>query len=308
MPDAAARLNDRYSLARELEFREAAGGLLFAEVHNDLATATVCLQGAQLTAWRPRSQSVAVIWTSAAAQYAMGKSIRGGIPVCWPWFGPHATDARLPSHGFVRTLAWEVCGSRRLESGETQLSLAMSSGERTLVYWPYPFYLELQLTIGESLRVELITSNTGATDFVLGEALHTYFEVGDIESVRVLGLDAAEFIDKAKAGQRSRQAGAVRFHEELDRIYFNSESDCAIEDSILQRRIHIGKFGSRSTVVWSPWAQKAQKMGDLGPGARNQGGWREMVCVESGNALENVVTLAPGATHRLAALYRVEPI
>jgi D-hexose-6-phosphate mutarotase len=308
MPNAAARLNDRYSLARELEFHEAAGGLLFAEAHNDLATATVCLQGAQLTAWRPRSQSAAVIWTSAAAQYAMGKSIRGGIPVCWPWFGPHATDSRLPSHGFVRTLAWEVCGSRRLESGETQLSLAMSSGERTLVFWPYQFHLELQLTIGESLRVELITSNTGATDFVLGEALHTYFQVGDIESVRVLGLDADEFIDKAKAGQRSRQAEPIRFHEELDRIYVNSESDCAIEDSILQRRIHIAKFGSRSTVVWSPWVQKAQKLGDLGPGARNQGGWREMVCVESGNALENVVTLAPGATHRLAALYRVEPI
>jgi len=306
MPTSAARLNDRYALARELRFREGPDGLIFAEVQNEQASATVCLQGAHLTTWRPSTQTAPVIWISAAAQYAARKSIRGGIPVCWPWFGPHAADGRLPAHGFVRTMEWEVRNCRRTEQGQTQLSLEISDSEQTRALWPHHFHLELQFTIGTALGVELITTNTGIADFPLGEALHTYFQIGDIESIRVLGLDGAEFVDKVAGGRRVRQEGAVRFHQEVDRVYVNNAADCAIEDLTLRRRIHLSKSGSRSTVIWTPWAEKAQKMGDLGPGAGNQGGWREMVCVESGNALENAVTVEPGAVHRLTALYRVE--
>jgi len=306
MPSSAARLNDRYALARELHFREGPDGLIFAEVQNDHASATVCLQGAHLTTWRPRAQATPVIWISAAAQYAARKSIRGGIPLCWPWFGPHATDSRLPAHGFARTVAWELRNSRRTEDGQTQLSLELADSESTRAMWPHHFHVELQLTIGAALNVELITTNTGIASFPLGEALHTYFQVGDIETIRVLGLDGAEFVDKVSGGRRMRQEGAVRFHQEVDRVYVNQATDCAIEDANLRRRIHITKTGSRSTVVWTPWAEKAEKMGDLGRGAKDQGGWREMVCVESGNALENAVTVAPGAVHRLTVLYRVE--
>jgi D-hexose-6-phosphate mutarotase len=275
-------------------------------LRNGLARASVCLQGAHLTTWQPRSQQVPVVWISTAAQYAARKSIRGGIPLCWPWFGPHGTHSHLPSHGFVRTLAWEVRNCRHMGGGETQLALELSDSEHTRALWPHHFHLELQLTIGMSLDVELITTNTGIEDFVIGEALHTYFQVSDIESVRVLGLDGAEFVDKVHGGRRVRQEGAVRFHGEVDRVYLNSAGDCAIEDAELHRRIHISKSGSRSTVVWTPWAQKAAQMGDLGRGAKDQGGWREMVCVESGNALENTVHVAPGAEHRLGVLYRVE--
>ncbi|HYA66499.1 MAG TPA: D-hexose-6-phosphate mutarotase [Burkholderiaceae bacterium] len=306
MTRASARLNDRFALAGELQFRESPEGLIFAEVRNELARASVCLQGAHLTTWQPRSQKVPVIWISSAAQYAARKSIRGGIPLCWPWFGPHGTHSHLPSHGFVRTMAWELRSGRRMGGGETQLALELSDSEHTRALWPQHFHLELQLTIGMSLTVELITTNTGINEFVVGEALHTYFRIGDIEAIRILGLDGAEFVDKVSGGRRTRQEGAVRMHGEVDRVYVHSLSDCAVEDAELRRRIHISKSGSRSTIVWTPWAQKAQQMGDLGRGTKDQGGWREMVCVESGNALENVVHVPAGAEHRLSAVYRVE--
>jgi len=307
MTRSAARLNDQYSaLAGDVRFREGPDGLIFAEVHTDLARATICLQGAHLTTWQPRLQQVPVIWISGAAQYAARKSIRGGIPLCWPWFGPHSTQSHLPSHGFVRTMPWELRNCRRMGGGETQLTLELSDSEHTHALWPHHFHLQLELTIGMSLAVELITTNTGIAEFAVAEALHTYFQIGDIEGIRVLGLDGAEFVDKVSGGRRARQEGAVRFHSEVDRVYVNTVTDCAIEDAELRRRIHISKTGARSTVVWTPWEQKAAQMGDLGRGTKDQGGWREMVCVESGNALENALRVAPGAEHRLGALYRVE--
>jgi len=306
MTRSAARLNDRYALPGEVQFREGPDGLVFAEIHSELARATVCLQGAHLTTWQPRSQKVPVIWISGAAQYAARKSIRGGIPLCWPWFGPHSTHSHLPSHGFVRTMVWDVRSCRRMGGGETQLVFELSDSEHTRALWPHHFRLELQLTIGMSLQVELITTNTGIEDFVVGEALHTYFQVSDVQAVRILGLDGAEFVDKVQGGRRLRQEGAVRMHGEVDRVYVDSTSDCAIEDAELHRRIHVVKSGSRSTVVWTPWQHKAEQMGDLGRGTKDQGGWREMVCVESANALENSVRVAPGGEHRLVALYRVE--
>lgn len=308
--------NDRYRLPGEIEFRAGPEGLLFADVQNALAHATVCLQGAHLTSWQPRSQAAPVIWLSSAARYASGKSIRGGVPICWPWFGPHAepqtgsqaAGRKLPSHGFARTVAWDACDSRHLETGETQLCLELRDSEQTRALWPYPFHLGLRLTIGETLRLELSTTNTGSGEFVLGEALHTYFQVGDIGAVQVCGLDNAEFIDNANGARRGRQAAAITFEEEVDRVYVNSAADCAIVDPILKRRIRIAKSNSLSTVVWNPWTHKAASMGDLGPGATNQGGWREMLCVESGNALENAVRVAARATHCLTAQYRVEPL
>jgi len=303
---SAARLNDRYALAGEVQFREDAEGLVFADIHNELASATLCLQGAHLTSWQPRSQQLPVIWISPAAKYAARKSIRGGIPVCWPWFGPHGTHSHLPSHGFVRTMAWNMRDCRRMGGGETQLTLELSDSEHTRDLWPHHFHLQMALTIGMSLSVELVTTNTGIDEFAIGEALHTYFRIGDIEAIRILGLDGAEYVDKVGGGRRARQEGAVRFRGEVDRVYVNYASECAVEDAELRRRIHIGKSGSRSTVVWTPWEQKAEQMGDFGRGTKDQGGWREMVCVESANALDNVVRVGPGAEHRLTTLYRIE--
>jgi glucose-6-phosphate 1-epimerase len=292
----------------ESAFRKGPGGLLFAQIENDLATATLCLQGAQLTQWQPRSQIEPMTFLSAMAHYTEGKPIRAGIPICWPWFGPHATNRLLPQHGFARNLLWEARAPVRLENGATQLSLLLSDNARTRELWPHRFSLEYRVTVADVLDIELTTTNADGEAFVLSEALHAYLQVGDIGAVQVLGLDGTEYIDKVDGEQRKRQEGPVTFAAEIDRVYVGTEAQCTIADRILKRRIHISKRGSRSTVVWNPWERKAAALADLGADPATRGGWRQFVCVESANAGDNTLTLAPGESHSLAVRYHAEPI
>ena len=282
------------------------GGLLFADIANEFATATVCLQGAHLTHWQPRTQAAPVIFMAAAAQYAPGKAIRGGIPLCWPWFGPNEADPSQPSHGFARTAQWEAQGSVTLEAGATRLRLELTDTAGTRTRWPHSFLLAYEITVGRSLELALITTNTGPDTFVISEALHTYFAVGDIGSAQVVGLEGATFADKAADGQRRVQVGAVGFDTEVDRLFVNTEAPCTLVDSALKRRIHVTKTGSRSTVVWNPGYDKASRMGDLGVAPADSGSWRQMVCVESANAAENQVTIEPGQSHRLGVTYEID--
>ncbi len=298
-----ADLNKRFGLVDQLKFVEGPGGLIFAEIDNDLGTAYLCLQGAHITTFRPKDQDEPVIWLSEYAKFAPGKSIRGGAPVCWPWFGAHATEAGFPGHGFARTVMWEVTQSGALSSGETEITLALVETEQTRTQWPYPSRVELKVVVGRSLKADLITTNLGETDITIGEALHTYFQIGDIADIKVLGLEGCEYVDKVGAVTRRTQEGAATFTGEVDRVYVNTEATCIIEDSRLKRRIIVAKRGSRSTVLWTPWTEKADKMGDFGPD-----GWRRMVCVESVNALENVVVVPAGQSHAMSVEYSAEPL
>lgn len=303
MSHTADTLNSRFA-ATGLTFRDDPGGLIFAEIDNPNATATVCLQGAHLVSWRPKDQAVPVVWVSEAAKFAPGKSIRGGVPVCWPWFGPHATDSGFPAHGYARTVPWQVTARQVLGDGATQLSLVLMQNEQTRAQFPRACRLELILTVGASLKVELVTTNLDTEPLQIGEALHTYLQIGDIGQARVLGLEGCAYVDKVDGGARKRQDGAIAFQGETDRVYVDTEAECVIEDPTLKRRIRIAKTGSQSTVVWTPWAEKAEKMGDLGPNE----GWRRMVCVESGNALDNVVNVPAGDSHTLSVVYSAERV
>ncbi len=309
--NAAEALNSRLSIPGQLVFREGTDGLVFADIDNAHAVASLCLQGGHLTSWRPKDQDRPVVWLSEAARFARGKSIRGGVPVCWPWFGPHATEAGWPAHGYARTVDWEVTDTRALDGGETEIALALVENAQTRAQWPHASRLEILVTVGRSLKLILITTNLGDHDFVIGEALHTYFQVGDIADVRVTGLEGCEYLDKVEGFARRREVGAIAFAGETDRVYVDTEAECVIEDARLGRRIRVAKSGSRSTVVWTPWTEKAEKMGDFGPGeagpgGTSRGGWRQMLCVESANALDNAVTVLAGATHRMTVEYRVE--
>ncbi|MEW5787245.1 MAG: D-hexose-6-phosphate mutarotase [Pseudomonadota bacterium] len=298
-----ADLNTRFALADQLKFIEGPGGLVFAEIDNALGTAYLCLQGAHVTTFRPKDQAEPVVWLSDYAKFAPGKSIRGGVPVCWPWFGPHATESGYPAHGFARTTLWDVVASQALPGGETQITLAIGETEQSKAQWPHATRLELTVTVGASLTLDLATHNLGSTPVTVGEALHTYFQIGDIADIEITGLEGSAFVDKVDGGNRHVQAGAIRCAGEVDRVYLDTEATCEIVDRRLRRRIVVAKSGSRSTVVWTPWTEKADKMGDFGPD-----GWRRMVCVESANALENVVSVAPGQVHRLAVEYSAKPL
>ena len=296
LKDLQSRFGDRSGV----RFEENADGIVIVDVENSAAQARIALQGAHLMTWTPRGQQP-VIWLSSAAKIARGKSIRGGVPVCWPWFGPHATEPAFPAHGFARTVGWELQDVQAPTPATTRLVFSLPAINMPRAQWPHASAVELRLEIGTTLVCELITENTGDTPIVVGDALHTYFAVGDVRKTQVLGLDGLTYIDKVGAPANRQQAGAVTVAGEVDRIYLGSTAACVIDDAAWQRRIRIDKRGSRTTVVWNPWSEKAAKMGDLG-----DEGYLGMVCVESANAADDVVTIPPGGEHRLWVRYSVE--
>ena len=303
----ATELNDRYAIPFRLRFKQLAdttgGSLVSVEITNAHASASICLQGGQVLNWQPASTAEPVLWMSKAAHFAAGKSIRGGIPVCWPWFGAHMSESSFPAHGFARTQAWQVKGTRTLDDGSTELILTMPINAALQPMWPYLAQLDLLINVGTSLKIALITRNLGDVDFCITEALHTYFQVSDVAQVHVDGLDGVHFHDKAAGWVEGDQVGGIDFTSEVDRVYVNSTQRCTIVDPSYTRCIHIAKLGSQSTIVWNPAAARAAQMGDLG-----KDGWKNFVCVESGNALENTVTVFAGKSHTLAVEYRVETL
>jgi D-hexose-6-phosphate mutarotase len=303
----ATALNERYAIASNLRFKQldntASDSLINAEITNAHAKASICLQGGQVLSWQPMSTAEPVLWMSNDAKFSAGKSIRGGIPVCWPWFGAHATNETFPAHGFARTEAWQVKGSRQLNDGTTELCLTMPINATMQKMWRYRAQLELLINVGETLKIALITHNLGKTSFNISEALHTYFRVSDIARVLIKGLDGVHFHDKADDWSQGDQTGSIALKTEVDRVYVNSGHECSIFDSGFSRRITITKVGSKSTIVWNPAAKRAAQMGDLG-----DEGWKRFVCVESGNALVNAVNVPAGKSHSLAVEYRVEKL
>lgn len=295
-------LNEHFGIDDQLTFSEGPGGLAVVEIVNSLAVATIALQGAHLLSWIPRGEQP-VIWLSRDARFKAGQSIRGGVPVCWPWFGPHATHPSYPAHGFARSVPWQVCETKTLEDGATFVAFRVMQTDATNVFWPHTSELELGIKVGATLELDLLTRNTGPESITIGDALHTYFAVSDVRHIAVDGLDGCTYIDKLDSDKRKQQSGPVTFNAETDRIYLDASADCLINDAGMQRRIRISKRGSRSTVVWNPWLEKAERMGDMG-----ENGYLNMVCVESTNAADDVVTIAPGDEHHLWVSYQLETL
>jgi len=300
-------LNKQFGLTGALRFVAGSGGMPVAEVTNASGKAVIALQGGHVLNYQATG-SEPVIWMSPEATYAPGKSLRGGVPVCWPWFGPHGSDSSLPGHGPARTLDWQPVASQALNDGQTKVSFELLQdgrvqGERVRKMCGHDLNVRLHVTVGASLQLEIETSNQGATAFTLGQALHTYFQVGDVRLAHVEGLDGCEYIDKMDGGQRKQQHGAVTISGETDRIYLGSGKRQEIIDPAMGRKIVIQSEGSASTIVWNPWIETAAKMGDLGPD-----GYLNMLCVETANAADDVVEIAPGATYRMRADYSSETL
>ena len=297
-----AALNKQFGISGQLKFREGPGGLAVAKVSNSYGTATIALQGAHVMTWALRKQR-SVLWLSKFAKFAPGKSIRGGVPICWPWFGLHASEAKFPGHGFARTVMWEVVATERLRDDSTRLTFRLVQDDVTRAQWPHACEALAFITVGPSLVIDLVTRNTGSATMTVGDAFHTYFDVSDIRQCRIHGLGGLPYLDKVDGGKKKQQSGAVTIGEEVDRIYLDSAADVLIDDPGFRRRIRIAKHGSRSSVVWNPWSEKAAKMGDFGPD-----GYLNMVCVESANADIDVVQVPAGGEHRLRVRYSVEPL
>ena len=296
------KLNQKYGIRDQLIFKEGPGGLIIAEIRNPYGDATVAIHGGHIISFRPHGHEP-VLWLSKNSHFKTGKAIRGGIPVCWPWFAAHPTDTGKPAHGFVRTAAWSVSESEKLEDDSTRLKLFIADSKETLKLWPHSFRLEIECTVSDVLRVKLITTNTDDKHFVCGGALHSYFNISSISNIMIKGLENCPYIDKLDQDRRKVQDGAVSFKSETDRIYLEPKDDCIIEDGGMGRRINISKNGSRTTVVWNPWIDKARKMKDFGDDE-----YKRMVCVETANANTDVISLAPGNTHTLESIIRPESL
>lgn len=294
-------LNARYGLGHRLKFVQDDDGLVVAEINPPQATARLALQGAHLLEWCPRSTSLPVVWYSPNARLLEGKPPHSGAPVCWPWFGKHPVAPDFPAHGFARNQPWEVIATGN-EGDTTRITLRLLSHPETQAQWPHASLLTLDVIVGETLKMTLTTTNTGDQPFEITEALHTYFQVADIAKVSVLGLEDCAYLDKVENFAKKQQQGAVTFSGETDRVYVDTEAECVIEDPGLRRRIRIAKTGSATTVVWTPWKEKAAALEDVADA------WPHMVCVESANAAHNAITVAPRSTHALTVEYTTEAL
>lgn len=260
-------------------------------VETPQATAAISVFGGQLLSFVPKGQHE-VMWLSPT-RAALPTPIRGGSPVCWPYFGRQGQGSDVPSHGFVRTLPWELRGARRLDDGAIELTLA-----------PPPLQnlglrLHMVVVVGTQLRQQLVTENTGSTPATFTQALHNYFRVGDASRVDVDGVDSLSYLDKYENYAQPRlQQGPWNLRDprdpgRSDRIYTQAGGHYVLRDPVLKRRIELRTEGSRSLVAWNPGAAAAAKMADVGEG------WRDYVCLEAANAGPDVVTVAPGGRHVL---------
>ena len=291
-------LNAAHAIPDQLAFVAGPGGLPLIEVHNAHASAQVSLHGGQVLRFRPHTASADLLFVSERARYQAGTAIRGGVPVCWPWFGADPEGLGRPNHGFARTRLWSVAGTTALPDGATRIALALTDTPDTRAIWPHGFQLGLEITVGPSLRLALLTRNTGGQPFTIAQALHSYLAVGELAQTTVAGLDGCHCIDKAAGtpGARRQQLGSVTFTAEVDRIYTGAPAALSVQDGAGQRTLRIRSEGSRSAVVWNPGATLAAGMADLADDE-----YQRFVCVETANVADDAVTVPPGGEHRLVA-------
>lgn len=262
----------------------------------------VAQQGAQILGYRQGEQPP-LIWLSPDAAYRAGQSVRGGVPICWPWFGdlrrnPQAVQAhyqleQAPAHGLVRALDWELLGIDEEDDAVT-LRFAYDTRNQPLEGWPRDVGLTFFVRLAQDLGMSLETHNRGDTPLTLSQALHTYFAVSDVRQVGVEGLQACRYIDTLQDWQELRQQDAPVFAAETDRIYLDTPARLSIVDPGWGRRIHLDARGSRSAVLWNPWIDKARRLSQFPDDA-----WQNMLCIETANVLEDVVQLKTDERHRL---------
>ena len=285
-----------------IKMTEDANGLQYLEVDNDFGTGKIALQGGHVMQFQPKYEKNPVLWLSDYSRFVPGRSIRGGVPICWPWFGAHPTDSTLCPHGFARVIPWQVLDIDTVYSGATQIVLEMQQTPEAKRQLSYPYELTLTIVIGRRLKMELATTNRADHPFSVGEAFHTYLAVSDVEKVKITGVEECVYTDKLRNYERAVENGHLAFNGEFDRVYMDHTSDCVIHDTAYNRIIRVQKSGSSNTVVWTPWEEKAHAMGDMGDG----GEWRKMICVETTNSLENSIIINPNRTHTMTVEYTVE--
>ena len=271
------------------KLEELVSGYPVLKVEHPKCSARVALHGAHVMAWCPTGQEE-VLYLSPEAVYREGKAIRGGIPLCWPWFNAHPTDPDLPSHGLVRNQFWE------LESTDIDDDGVVAKLRRTTADWT----ALVTVRMGGALEVSLESTNLADQKMMVSGALHSYFRVGDVREIKIIGLEDADYLDTVGEHRMRRQDGVVRIEGEVDR-YYDSHVAVRLEDPVKQRTILVEKEDSPSTVVWNPWTEKAAALGDL----PNED-YLSFACIEAAITNDRAVAIKKGETHRFSTRISVE--
>jgi D-hexose-6-phosphate mutarotase len=292
------RLNKHFGAAGRIAVRAGNGGLPVVTLAGPHGACEVSLYGGQVLSYKPQGHAP-VLFVSRKASYEAGKPIRGGIPVCWPWFGPH-TDRGKPAHGFARLRTWTL-QTAEYSAQMTDVKLGLCDDEHTRTLWPHAFELTLRVVLDATLRVELTVHNRDKTSVMVSEALHTYLRVRDVSRVSVYGLEGVRYFDALTGREHPAQKAPIAIAGETDRIYHDTGAECRVDDPGLGRQIVVAKRNSHATVVWNPWCEKAKRLPDFGADE-----YPQMLCVETANCHAAAMTLPPGEVHTMSLSLRAD--
>ncbi|NPA59215.1 MAG: D-hexose-6-phosphate mutarotase [Epsilonproteobacteria bacterium] len=262
----------------------------YIKVNNNSASALIALQGAHIFEYIPNHSMNSILWLSDESEFKTGTAIRGGIPICWPWFGLHENKT-LPQHGFARTSLFKHIYTKDIDADTTEVLLRLTHSKESLELWDYKFELEMKFSISKELKMELRTKNIDSKPFKITQALHSYFAISDIRDISIIGLDKQKYFD-ALTKETYIQDGDITFDSELDRVYQNKNKDIVLIDE--EYIVDIGTKGSASTVIWNPWIDKSKRMSGMSDEA-----YKEFVCIENANAMDDFKIIKPNSSHTL---------
>lgn len=258
-------------------------GLPLLRVQTSLCSAVIALQGAQLLDFQT-TNGEPLLWLSPNCDFSPGVALRGGVPICLPWFGPHPTDATKPKHGFARNQPWQLTHALLVTGGAAELTFRFNSTASSL--FAFSFSAELKMTLGHTAKLELTVINTDEKAFDCSYVLHSYYNVSHLNDAVVKGLSGKTYRDKLENYTDKTQVGDVRFPTEVDRVFPGITNNLSIEST---PHIAISHHNSPSVVVWNPGAENAAKMADVGAGNE-----QHYICVERGAVFDEQWHLQAG--------------
>ena len=289
----------KHELPGQVRILANSGSLPKIVVTSRFSTAEIYPHGAHITHFQKNGEPP-LLFLSRKSLFTPTKAIRGGIPICFPWFG--AREGAI-MHGVARLSEWELSETAAAPDGSVKVVFTLPSNILMQAGWPAAT-VTFTVTIAETLTMELSVANVTTQDFIFEACLHTYFHIGDIAQVSIAGLKGLTYLDKVDNFARKQEAtDAVKISSEVDRVYLNSTGTVKVHDAKLRRTLTVEKSGSASTVVWNPWIEKAKAMSDFVPDE-----YKEMICVEGGNVGDSKVTISPGKSATLKVVLSSAPL
>lgn len=288
-------LNLQFGKPSQIEFFYLADSHLPAVlIETNHARCIISLYGAQVLCFQPLGSTESIIWENQNAVFKEGKAIRGGIPICWPWFNAHPLCSKLPNHGFARTSMWNVICVEK-QNKQITITFELIQNAQHLQMFDYQFKLQYTVRVSRDLTLALTTMNTGKKPFQISQALHSYFSVADIAKTTLYGFNQCEYFDETQHEKLCLQKGNIIIDQEIDRFYMNTSNEINIVDETRDHCIIIKQSGTNATQLWNPWIERAKAFTDF---ADND--YKRMVCVEAVNLHDQTITLYPYTQHTLA--------